>query len=112
MTFANLMKAYILLMLRGYKAILSPMLPNACRFVPTCSEYATEAIDRYGAFRGGLKAIWRLLRCNLFPPAVTIPLFCPTSGRHTCVCLPVPRSLHSSRTSHSYRDLASTDFQP
>jgi uncharacterized protein len=61
-----LIRAYLLLMLRGYKAFLSPLLPTACRFVPTCSEYASEAIERYGAVRGGLIALWRLLRCHPF----------------------------------------------
>jgi putative membrane protein insertion efficiency factor len=74
---AEIVKAYILLLLRGYKALISPMLPNACRFVPTCSEYATEAIDRYGAFRGGLKAIWRLLRCNPFSASGYDPVILP-----------------------------------
>jgi uncharacterized protein len=51
-------------LLRGYKALVSPLLPAACRYVPTCSEYAMEAVERYGALRGGLRAFWRLLRCN------------------------------------------------
>ena len=42
------------------------MFPPACRYTPTCSEYAMEAIDRFGVFRGGLKAIGRLLRCHPF----------------------------------------------
>ncbi len=50
--------------LRAYKWAISPMLLPACRYVPTCSEYAMEAVDRYGVFRGGLKAMWRLLRCH------------------------------------------------
>jgi uncharacterized protein len=50
--------------LRGYKWAISPMFPPACRYVPTCSEYAMEAIDRFGIFHGGLMAIWRLLRCH------------------------------------------------
>lgn len=52
--------------LRGYKWAISPMFPPACRYVPTCSEYAMEAIDRFGVFRGGLMALWRLLRCHPF----------------------------------------------
>ena len=59
-----MIRAYLLLLLRGYKAILSPMLPNACRFVPTCSEYAMEAVELHGVLRGGLKAAWRILRCH------------------------------------------------
>jgi uncharacterized protein len=51
-------------LLRGYKWAISPMLRPACRFVPTCSEYAMEAVERYGVMRGGMKAVWRLLRCH------------------------------------------------
>jgi putative membrane protein insertion efficiency factor len=54
----------VLQLLRGYKWIVSPMLPPACRYVPTCSEYAMEAVDRYGALRGGVMAFWRVLRCH------------------------------------------------
>ena len=42
------------------------MLPPSCRFQPTCSQYAIEAIDKYGVFKGGAMAIWRVLRCNPF----------------------------------------------
>jgi putative membrane protein insertion efficiency factor len=56
----------VLQLLRGYKWGISPMFPPACRFVPTCSEYAMEAVERYGAVRGGLIALWRLLRCHPF----------------------------------------------
>jgi uncharacterized protein len=53
-------------LLRGYKAIVSPLFPPACRYVPTCSEYAMEAVERFGAVRGGLLAVRRLLRCHPF----------------------------------------------
>lgn len=56
----------LLTLLRGYKAVLSPFLPPACRYVPTCSDYAAEAIERYGAFRGSAMAMWRLLHCHPF----------------------------------------------
>src|SRR5947199_4453443 len=56
----------LILLLRGYKWAISPMFPPACRYVPTCSEYAMEAVERYGAVRGGLMAAWRLLRCHPF----------------------------------------------
>lgn len=52
--------------LRGYKWALSPMFPPACRYVPTCSEYAVEAIERHGAIRGSVMAMMRLLRCHPF----------------------------------------------
>ena len=50
--------------LRTYKRWLSPMFPPACRYVPSCSEYAAEAVARYGILRGGLMAAWRFVRCN------------------------------------------------
>jgi hypothetical protein len=50
--------------LRVYKFALSPLLPSACRFYPTCSEYMREAVERYGTARGVAKGVWRLLRCH------------------------------------------------
>jgi putative membrane protein insertion efficiency factor len=50
--------------LRAYQAVLSPWLPPACRFTPTCSEYASEAIEEYGLLRGVARAAGRLLRCH------------------------------------------------
>lgn len=60
------MKRPVLAMIRFYKRRISPGLPNACRFEPTCSEYAYEAIEKYGIFTGGRLALWRILRCNPF----------------------------------------------
>jgi putative membrane protein insertion efficiency factor len=57
-------KRVVLGMLRGYKWAISPMFPPACRFVPTCSEYAMEAVERFGALRGGWMAVGRVLRCH------------------------------------------------
>jgi len=59
-------KAAIIYALRLYKSLISPTFLPACRYVPTCSEYATEAVGRYGALRGSRMAIWRLLRCHPF----------------------------------------------
>ena len=59
-------RSFVLFLLRGYKWVLSPLLPPACRYVPSCSEYAMEAVDRYGVWRGGLMALWRVLRCHPF----------------------------------------------
>lgn len=55
-----------LLLLRVYRWAISPLLPAACRYVPTCSEYAMEAVERFGILRGGLLASARLLRCHPF----------------------------------------------
>ncbi len=53
-------------LLRLYKLILSPLLPAACRYEPTCSVYAREAIERHGAIRGTVMAARRLARCHPF----------------------------------------------
>ncbi len=63
---SNFAQRVALCLLRGYKWAISPMFPPACRYVPTCSEYAMEAVERYGALRGGFKAMIRLLRCHPF----------------------------------------------
>jgi putative membrane protein insertion efficiency factor len=60
------MKRVLQFGLRMYRRLLSPMLPHSCRFVPTCSDYAMEAIERHGALRGSLLALGRLLRCHPF----------------------------------------------
>jgi uncharacterized protein len=59
-------KLVVLQLLRGYKWAISPLFPPSCRYVPTCSEYAMEAVERYGALRGGLMALMRLARCHPF----------------------------------------------
>jgi len=59
-------KFVVLQMLRGYKWAISPLFPAACRYVPTCSEYAMEAVERYGVLRGGWMALWRVMRCHPF----------------------------------------------
>jgi uncharacterized protein len=55
---------FLVWLLQMYKRAISPLFLPACRYVPTCSEYAAEAILRRGAWRGLLMAIWRLLRCH------------------------------------------------
>ena len=60
------MKRAVLAALRFYKAQISPALPPACRYTPTCSEYAIEAVERYGALRGSALAVRRVLSCNPF----------------------------------------------
>jgi putative membrane protein insertion efficiency factor len=62
------MKFVLVSLLRLYKAAISPLLPPSCRFVPTCSEYAREAIERYGAPRGLWMGTMRILRCHPFHP--------------------------------------------
>jgi putative membrane protein insertion efficiency factor len=50
----------------AYRRLVSPVVPRACRFVPTCSDYATQALRKHGAVKGGLVALRRLLRCHPF----------------------------------------------
>jgi uncharacterized protein len=63
------MKQVVQFALRAYKRVVSPMLPHSCRFVPTCSEYAIEAVERHGVARGLWLALKRLLRCHPFARA-------------------------------------------
>ena len=58
------MKKIMIHLIRFYRKFISPLFPPCCRFEPTCSQYALEAISKYGVFKGGRKAIWRILRCN------------------------------------------------
>lgn len=51
---------------RFYQRFLSPLKPPMCRFSPTCSQYAIEAVERHGILRGGAYAVWRILRCHPF----------------------------------------------
>ena len=51
-------------LVRGYRLVVSPWLGSACRFQPSCSQYAVAVIERDGALRGGMRALWRLARCN------------------------------------------------
>jgi len=62
-------KQAVQFVLRAYKRFASPMLPHSCRFVPTCSEYAMEAVERHGVMRGMWLAAGRLLRCRPFARA-------------------------------------------
>ena len=59
-------KSSALMLIRFYKGAISPHLPAACRYSPTCSEYARIAIERFGAAKGGYMAFRRILRCNPF----------------------------------------------
>ena len=63
---SNIAKLVTLQLLRAYKWAISPILPPACRYVPTCSEYAMEAVERYGVLRGGWMACTRIIRCHPF----------------------------------------------
>jgi putative membrane protein insertion efficiency factor len=61
-------KFVLVSLIRVYQALISPLLPPSCRFTPTCSQYAIEAIKKHGALRGAYMAARRLLRCHPFHP--------------------------------------------
>lgn len=60
------MKRVLLWMIGFYRKGISPLTPPSCRFIPTCSEYAMQAIERYGALKGGWLALRRLMKCHPF----------------------------------------------
>lgn len=62
------MKKIAIVIIKFYRLFLSPLKPPTCRFMPTCSEYALQAIEKYGIIRGGSMAIRRILRCHPFHP--------------------------------------------
>jgi len=63
---SQIARTLVLGLLRGYQWAISPLLPPACRYLPTCSDYAMEAVGRYGVFRGSVMATGRVLRCHPF----------------------------------------------
>jgi len=78
------MKFLLLALLRIYRYLLSPWLGNACRYWPTCSEYAREAIENHGAARGSYLALARLARCHPYGAGGVDPV--PTRFRWRCWC--------------------------
>jgi uncharacterized protein len=72
---SGLFKALLLALISGYRRWVSPLLGPRCRFIPSCSAYGIEAIERHGPWRGGWLTLRRLLRCHPFTP---------------CACDPVP----------------------
>ena len=63
-----MIRTILILLVRGYQVSLSPLLPPACRYYPSCSAYAIQALERHGAFRGSWLAMRRIARCNPFRP--------------------------------------------
>lgn len=60
------MKRPLIWLIKFYRKNISPTTPPSCKFTPTCSQYGLEAIEKFGAFKGGFMALWRILRCNPF----------------------------------------------
>ncbi len=85
------MKPLLIAALRFYKRWMSPLLPASCRYVPSCSEYAAEAVERFGVLHGSALAVWRLLRCHPF-----------AKGGYDPVSRTEYRLLHTSSHNHSH----------
>ena len=68
------MKRLLLALIRGYRTYISPSRPPCCRFIPTCSAYALEAVEKYGAWKGGFLALRRILKCQPFHKQVSITI--------------------------------------
>ena len=64
----------LVMLVRGYQVILSPLLPPSCRYEPSCSQYAVEALQRHGALRGTWLTLKRLCRCHPFRPGGPDPV--------------------------------------
>jgi putative membrane protein insertion efficiency factor len=77
-------RALVTKLLAGYKRWISPLLPVACRYQPTCSEYAQEAVERHGLVYGGLLVVWRLLRCHPLARAGYDPVPGAADGHRSC----------------------------
>lgn len=60
------MKKFLISLIKFYQRYISSRTPPCCRFYPTCSQYGLQAVERYGAFKGGFMTLWRILRCNPF----------------------------------------------
>ena len=79
--------------IRIYQRMISPAFPRRCKYHPTCSAYAVQAIESYGILRGAVLAAWRLLRCNPFSHGGYDPVSAQTVFRR-----PLPRTPDSSRS--------------
>ena len=86
-----LLSKLLLVLIRFYQYCISPLIPPRCRYTPTCSQYAVEAVKKYGAFKGGLLAAKRIARCH------------PLSGHgHDPVPLPDIQTARFSFISHRF----------
>lgn len=61
-----MVKKILIGLIKFYRKKISPMSPAKCKYIPSCSQYALEAIEKYGVIKGGMMATWRILRCNPF----------------------------------------------
>lgn len=74
------LKKFFISIIRFYQIVISPIKPPTCRFYPTCSHYGLEAIQRFGAFKGGWLTLKRILKCHPFHPGGLDPV--PDKEKH------------------------------
>lgn len=75
------MKTLLIWSIQGYRNYISPLFPPTCRYTPTCSQYALDAVRKFGALKGGIMALKRVMRCHPFHPGGYDPvptLICQT----------------------------------
>jgi putative membrane protein insertion efficiency factor len=96
----NPMKSVALRFLRLYKRWVSPVFPPSCRYVPTCSEYAIEAVERYGTLRGGLLSAWRVLRCHPLAKGGYDPVV--SNPAKPSACCPAAQTANREQRTASY----------
>ena len=92
------MKQTLILIVRAYQALLAPLLGGACKFHPSCSQYAVEAIERHGARRGAWLALKRLLRCHPFGAGGYDPV--PNAPGHVEASLSSPTARREPACGH------------
>lgn len=69
-----MVKKILILFIKGYQKVISPLIGKNCRFYPTCSEYSIRALEKYGVFKGMYLSVKRILKCNPFHPGGYDPI--------------------------------------
>lgn len=92
------MRRILIILVKGYRLLISPLLPPSCRFYPSCSEYAVEALSKHGALRGGWLTLRRIGRCQPFCAGGVDPV--PDSLDRSNDCCDVDHSSSPSAAAH------------
>ncbi len=103
----NSIRQILIMLVRGYQFFISPFFPASCRYHPTCSHYAIDAIKTHGAIKGFVLAVWRVLRCNPWSRGGEDPVPGKIPGR--CCEHPV-RSGHNKHFRHTVPSTSSNDL--